>query len=276
MIKFDIRQARIESLALAVLLAVPMGLGQVSAQPRGGDDWCRNEQGSSDRPSVCEVREFTVPATSGTLAVLGTNGGISVEGESRGDVRIIAKVVASAETDARAREIAKSIQLNPTLDRVEATAPRSSQPREGWSVSYRLYVPHALNMSLRTSNGGISIREMESRLEFKTTNGGVKLSSVNGDVKGETTNGGVHIELEGTFWAGEGLDVTTTNGGVNITLPENYSARFEASTDNGGMNVDYPGVSVNRRSRDLSAQLGAGGAPIRVRTTNGGVKVGRR
>jgi hypothetical protein len=273
-------ECHIRTLAVAVLLTAPLGVSPAAAQQRGGDDWCRNEQSNSnsDRTSFCEVREFKVAATAGTLSVSGTNGGISVEGESRGDVHILAKVVATAETDARARQIAASIRLNPTLDQVEATGPRT-QNREGWSVSYRLYVPRALNMALRSSNGGISLRDMDSKVEFETTNGGVKLIGVNGDVKGRTTNGGVDIDLEGTFWSGEGLDVETTNGGVKVVVPENYSARFEASTSNGGVNVDYPGVIQNRRNRDnrdINTQLGSGGAPIRVRTTNGGVKLTRK
>ena len=273
--RLGIEQGRAGALVLAALLAAPMGLGAAAEQQRGGGDWCSEERGNSDRVSVCEVREFTVPATAGTLSVSGTNGGITVEGESRGDVRIVAKIVANAESDARARQIAASIRLNPTLDQVEATSPRT-QNREGWSVSYRLYVPRALNLALRTSNGGITVRDVDSKVDFETTNGGVKLIAVNGDVKGRTTNGGVDIDLDGTFWSGDGLDVETTNGGVKVTVPENYSARFEASTSNGGVNVDYPGVTQNRRNRDISTQLGSGGAPIRVRTTNGGVKLTRK
>ena len=111
-------------------------------------------------------------------------------------------------------------------------------------------------------------------MDFRTTNGGVKLVAVNGDVRGQTTNGGVDIELDGAFWSGEGLDVETTNGGVKLIVPENYSARLEASTDNGGINVD--GVNQSRRSRDITTQLGSGGAPIRLRTTNGGVRLTRK
>ena len=273
--RFVIEPGRVGALVLSALLAAPVIVGSAAAQQRGSDDWCRNDQSNSDRASFCEVREFKVAATAGTLSVSGTNGGITVEGESRGDVHIVAKIVATAETDARARQIAASIRLSPTLDQVEATAPRT-QNREGWSVSYRLSVPRAVNLALRTSNGGISVREVDSKVEFETTNGGVKLIAVNGDVKGRTTNGGVDIDLDGTFWSGEGLDVETTNGGVKVTVPENYSARFEASTSNGGVNVDYPGVTQSRRNRDISTQLGSGGAPIRVRTTNGGVRLTRK
>jgi len=247
-----------------------------SAQQRTNDDWCRDDNWGSDRAGVCEVREFTVAATSGVLTVQGANGGISVEGEARRDVRILAKVVATAETQARAREIAGEIRLNPTLEQVQADGPRGLGRREGWSVSYRLTAPRGVNLALKTSNGGITVRGMDSKVEFRTSNGGVKLIGVNGDVRGVTSNGGVDVDLEGPSWNGEGLDVETSNGGVKLAIPENYSARLEVSTDNGGLNVDYPGAVQGRSSRDLSVQLGSGGAPIKVKTTNGGVRVSKK
>jgi DUF4097 and DUF4098 domain-containing protein YvlB len=268
---------RTPALALVCGLGLLAGAGpaRLHAQ-QSSDDWCREERGNRDRANVCEVREFTVAATAGTLAVAGTNGGISVQGESRGDVHIQAKVTATAETQQRAKALADSVQLTPTLDRVEARGPRTEN-REGWSVSYRLSVPRALNISLRTTNGGIVVRDVESKVEFHTTNGGVKLSGLSGDVQGQTTNGGVDIDLEGTAWIGEGLDVQTTNGGVKIAVPDNYSARLEASTNNGGVHSDFGGMSRDRdRDRDINVQLGGGGAPIKVRTSNGGVRITKK
>jgi hypothetical protein len=259
-------------LTLACVSAILAGSSAVGVQAqRAGDDWCRDENRGGDRASVCEVREFTVAATAGTLGVAGTNGGIEVTGESRGDVHILAKVTATADTQQRARAIADAVQLKPTLELVQAEGPRT-QNGEGWSVSYRLNVPRALNISLNTTNGGITVRDVESKVEFRTTNGGVKLSGLSGDVHGQTTNGGVDIDLEGTAWIGEGLDVQTTNGGVKIAVPDNYSARLEASTNNGGFHSDFGNIERNR-SRDISLQLGGGGAPIKVRTSNGGVRI---
>ena len=122
------------------------------------------------------------------------------------------------------------------------------------------------------------MRGVEGQIEFTTTNGGVRLTNVNGDVRGRTTNGGVDIELDGATWQGEGLDVQTSNGGVRISVPEHYSARLEASTTNGGLNSDFPVMTrgLGRRPREIEATLGGGGAPIRVRTSNGGVKISKR
>jgi DUF4097 and DUF4098 domain-containing protein YvlB len=270
----QLTHARAGALVCALLLA-PAGMAVPAAQQNAGDDWCREDRGGNDRARVCDVRQFTVPASAGVLAVQGTNGGISVEGQARGDVLILAKVTADAQTQARAREIAAAISINATLERVEADGPRDLE-RESWSVSYRLAVPRALNMSLRTTNGGIVIQDVDASVEFMTTNGGVKLRHVEGNVRGRTTNGGVDVELDGPSWQGDGLDVETTNGGVRLVIPEHYSAQLEAHTNNGGLSIDVPGAVTGRSRRDVVMQLGSGGAPIRLRTSNGGVRVTRK
>lgn len=273
--RFVIRKPLL-AIASALVLLAPAGSARAMAQQGSNDDWCREERWGRDRAGVCEVREVTVAATAGTLEVEGDNGGISVQGESRGNVQILAKVVATAENQSRAKAIADAVRINANIDHVEAEGPRGLQNRENWSVSYRIAVPRALNLSLKTSNGGISIRDVESKVEFRTSNGGVKLFGLSGDVHGETTNGGVDIDLDGTAWIGEGLNVRTSNGGVKIAIPEGYSARLEASTDNGGFHFDYPATFQGRAGRDVNLQLGSGGAPIKVRTSNGGVRVTRK
>jgi len=257
-------------LALAVMLLAPSTIAQPAAQQT--DDWCQQDNWDRGREGVCEVRQFTVAATSGVLSVGATNGGIEVVGQDRSDVFVLAKVVATAENQPRARQIADVVRVDATSDRIAADGPRGLN-RESWSVSYRVAVPRFLNVSVRTSNGGIRIQELESKIEFSTSNGGVKLVAVGGDVRGRTSNGGIDVDLEGPFWNGEGLDVETSNGGVRLAIPEGYSARLEATTHNGGMNVNYPGAAHDRRSRDLNVQLGSGGSPIRVRTSNGGINI---
>ncbi len=116
-------------------------------------------------------------------------------------------------------------------------------------------------------------------MEFETRNGGVSLNDVAGDVKGKTQNGGVSVNLAGNSWRGGGLDIETRNGGVSLSIPENYAARIETGTVNGGFKSDINGLSAptdedNRnRAKRVSADLNGGGATVRVVTTNGGVKI---
>jgi hypothetical protein len=267
---------RANRLIAFALLLVAAAAATPAARQNAADDWCREDGRDGDRERVCEVRQFTVAPTAGVLSVLGTNGGIAVEGQARGDVHVLAKVTATADTLARARQIAGAVRVEATLDRVQADGPRNLEDGGGWSVSYRLAVPRGLNLSLQTTNGGITIQDLDSKVEFRTTNGGVRLKRLDGDVRGQTTNGGVDVELEGAAWHGEGLDVQTTNGGVRLVIPEHYSAQLEAQTNNGGLHLDVPGAPQGRRTRQATVQLGSGGAPIRVRTSNGGVTVNRK
>jgi hypothetical protein len=256
--------------ALCLLTAVPG-----SAQRRGySESDCGDRNWGDDRAGVCEVRELTMP-TAGALSVdASPNGGIQVEGSGRYDIYVRAKVVATAETQERARQIAAGVRVQPSGDRLEAVGPDGLGRREGWSVSYELAVPSQMALNLKTVNGGISIKEVEGHLEFTTTNGGVRLSNVGGDVRGRTTNGGVHIDLDGATWRGEGLDVQTSNGGVHLSLPDGYSARLEAATVNGGLNSDFPMMVSGRvNKREIDATLGGGGPTLKVRTSNGGVRI---
>ena len=78
-----------------------------------------------------------------------------------------ARVVATAMTEDRARQIASAVRIQqPSGDRLEADGPQGLGQREGWHVSYGLSVPSQTNLSLKSTNGGVSIRDVEGRLEF--------------------------------------------------------------------------------------------------------------
>lgn len=240
--------------------------------------FCNSDNWSNgDRVSFSELREMTIPA-SGSINVHGRqNGGVGVKGEDRSDVLIRACVQTWGKTDEAAKSLAANIKIN-TGSTVKA---ENSMDDNGWSVSYEIRVPRSTNLNLTAHNGGISISGVDGSSEFETMNGGVSLSNMSGEVKGRTTNGGVHVKLSGNSWKGSGLDVTTTNGGVNIEMPENYAAHVETGTVNGGFNSDIRGLDLPKsddnqrhRSSRISTDINGGGAPIRVITTNGGVRIG--
>ena len=154
-----------------------------------------------------------------------------------------------------------------------ADGPRSLGRRESWHVSYQLVVPSRTSLSLQTTNGGISLSDVDGEIDFRTVNGGVTLKRLAGNVRGRTSNGGIDVELDGATWNGDGLQVETQNGGVKMAIPSNYSARLETGTVNGRMNIDFPVTVQGRIGRTIDTQLGSGGPLIRVRTSNGGVNI---
>ncbi|MDX1530929.1 MAG: DUF4097 family beta strand repeat-containing protein [Rhodothermales bacterium] len=130
-------------------------------------------------------------------------------------------------------------------------------------------------LDLATRNGGIAIDGVTGEVRFRAMNGGVSLVGLGGDVQGRTTNGGLHVVLTGDAWEGRGLDVETVNGGVDVTVPEGYSADFETGTVNGRLRVGFPVTVEGDVGRRITTTLGQGGAPVRVTTTNGGVRIDR-
>ncbi len=252
----------------AALLALFAGAAAGQTTRPCDEDW------GGDRPHFCEIRELTIPAR-GSVEVNGlTNGGVKVEAWDGSQIRIEARVQAWARSEDRARDLARGVRVI-TDGTIHAEGARD-EDEESWAVSYHLFVPRNTDLSLHTHNGGVGIEGVNGTLRFDAINGGVSLTDVAGDVKGTTRNGGVHLELSGDRWQGRGVDVETTNGGIRVSVPERYSAHLETGTVNGGMTLDFPVTVQGRIGRRLSVDLGDGGAPIRVITTNGGVKISRR
>jgi hypothetical protein len=247
-------------------------------QTSGADDPCRDrDRGRDEDYRHCEVREESMAA--GPLTVdAGTNGGIRIEGWDQNSIRVQAVIQTHARDENRAREIASNVQLLVGNGRVSASGPDSMGRREGWSVSYRINVPRKNDLDLKANNGGITIAGVSGDIRFDTNNGGVRLSDLGGMVRGETHNGGLNVALSGRQWDGQGIDVETTNGGVTLEIPEGYNAQLETRTVNGGFKIDFP-VTVQGElsmNRGITTTLGSGGAPVRVRTTNGGLRINRR
>jgi DUF4097 and DUF4098 domain-containing protein YvlB len=232
---------------------------------------CNHNDRSDRHAHFCEMREQTVSAAGMISVDARQNGGISLKGWDRPDVLVRAQVSAYAPTDDQARDLARQVIVQ-TGSTVRADGPRGDSDRY-WSVSYEVFVPSRFSANLETVNGGVSISDVVGNLEFKTVNGGLSLRRIGGYAHGGTTNGGVSIELAGDHWDGNGLDVTTTNGGVSLRVPQNYSAQFEAHTNNGSIRGDS--LQMQPKDNHISTSLGAGGAMLKVVTTNGGVSLSR-
>jgi hypothetical protein len=230
---------------------------------------------SRDRRSYCEVREETM-AGGNPLEVDATpNGGIRVTGWDRSDVVLRARIVGYADRYEDARQIASQVRIESGGGKVRATGPERLGEAY-WTVSFELNVPQRADLTLRTVNGGISVRDLHATVKFKATNGGVRLANVGGEVSGDTSNGGLSIELSGERWDGAGLDVSTHNGGINLTLPSRYSAELETGTHNGGLHIAFPVTVQGNVGRHITTTLGAGGPKIRAMTHNGGVNIRAR
>jgi hypothetical protein len=270
------RMARSLSLPALVLGVSAVLAAGASAQFRtvADDRWCAQDGGWDEGEQHCEVREMTFPASQLVSVDSSPNGGIQVEGWDRNELRVQARIVARADTEEEARSLAAGVTIE-TQGTIRAEGPAGGRGRKHWYVSYRLNAPRGARLNLSASNGGIAIRDFDGAAEFRTVNGGVKVTRAAGHIQGRTSNGGVNVELHGTEWKGEGLDVQTTNGGVKLAVPEDYNAQLETGTVNGGLDLRFPLTVQGQVKKRINVTLGRGGAPVRAITTNGGVVIGR-
>lgn len=257
-----------------LLLALAAGPLAAAAQTAPAfTSTCQNYPGhKSDKQGFCETRDLTLRVPAGqTLTVSGgANGGIAVRGWDGPDVRVRATVQAWAPTEAAAQAQAKAIIISAADNSLQATAPSDSQ----WAVNYEIFVPRQQALALNTTNGGISLADLRADVHFHTTNGGVALVNLGGQVVGQTVNGGLVIQLGGSGWTGQGLDVSTTNGGIVWNVPAGYSAQLFTSTDAGPIQAPLPvSKAASSEHRELNAHLGSGGTSLRATTRNGGVVV---
>ena len=260
--------------ALSLFLFTTVGTAQTDGRAERWRDNCERSW-NNGRGRFCEERTYTIAPSTKLSVDGGDNGGVSFIGENRRDVRIVARVQASADNDAAASEIARQVRVFTDGGRIHSEGP-SQRNHNSWSVSYDVYVPNQVNLDAITQNGGISAADVRGEMNFEATNGGIHVTDVAGDVRARTTNGGVKAELSGTTWQGQGLDLQTTNGGATVYVPRGYNAQLETGTTNGGMRVDFPITVRGSLNRRISTQLGSGGPLVRVVTTHGGVHIAER
>ena len=248
----------------------------VFAQDKSKSLQCRDDNWYNDRlVSNCEMREQTLGLSGGTIGIDGRqNGGVSVKGWDQNQILVRARVQTGAPTAEEARALGQQIRIETSGAKIFASGP-DSRRNYHWDVSYEVFVPRRADLSVETHNGGISISDVNGKIDFSAVNGGVNLKRIGGAVRGFTTNGGLNIELGGDRWDGEALDVSTTNGGITMAVPENYSAHLQTGTVNGSVNVDFPVTVQGRISKNIALNLGSGGAPVKATTTNGGVRLKR-
>jgi hypothetical protein len=262
------------ALALPLVLLTTVANAQTDDRAERWRDSCQRGW-NNDRATFCELRTYTIASATTISVDGGRNGGVTFIGENRRDVKIVARVQASADDDATAGAIAKQIRIITDGGEIRSEGP-SQRGRSSWSVSYDVYVPNRTNLEATTENGGISAKEIQGQMNFEATNGGIHLTDVGGSVHARTTNGGVTADLSGTTWQGQGLDLQTTNGGATLYVPRGYNAQLETGTTNGGMRVDFPITVRGSLKHEISTQLGSGGPLVRVVTTNGGVHIAER
>jgi hypothetical protein len=204
----------------------------------------------------------------------GANGGMTVMGSSREQVRILYRVMGRARTEQRARELTAQIQFELKDGWLRSRGPETTHD-EWWDVEVKAWVPRGTSLVLKANNGPLAVRDVRSKMALSSVNGPMSLVDLGGTVQARTENGPLHVALSGARWDGTGLDAEAQNGPLNLEVPADYSARLITGTINGPRAYDYA-IDSNRRSSWVQTTLGKGGPVVRAVTTNGPFHMGER
>lgn len=243
-----------------------------------------------------------------TLRIHNSNGKTRVLGEERDDVVVSACKRARAESGDAARELLDEIRVleggTGGVLELEVVIPRKWN-RHG-SVNLDVRVPKGLRVEVAASNGKVCIECLRGSVKAKSSNGSVCVSNVVGDVEVTTSNAKVEchdtcgrlvarssngkIEVEdhrgsidastsnGLIQASveevgrEGVLLATSNGRIVLELPDAVDAEVDLQVDNGVIRNDR---CLDRAVRETNGRvrgvLGKGGAPVKIRTSNGSI-----
>jgi hypothetical protein len=222
------------------------------------------------------------------LVVDNENGSVTVESWDRNQVRIQATKYA----DRGSRESAMAALAEIRIEVVETAGgvevrtvtPRRSDSSGFWGwmkgdsgnygVTYTITVPRSANLDVETINGRVVVREISGEMELESTNGRIEVHDGAGRVDASTTNGRIYAQLRSV--APGGMRFSTTNGSVEVELPGTVAANLDVSTTNGSIKTDFPiTVSGSFSKNRISGEMNGGGEQIRIRTTNGSVRINK-
>jgi DUF4097 and DUF4098 domain-containing protein YvlB len=270
-------------LSALVVLAAMIPPTRMMAQQSDADwmDNCQNDRGDWGRHDsiYCEIRTATARPSGETVSMEGLrNGGVSVTGWSNNEIVVKTRIRAKGRSMADAKALAAQIRTVVSGSTITVDGPNSRYDDDDnqWSASLVASIPTRSNLRVETRNGPVSVSQIRGDMDLQTRNGPLALNDLGGSVKARTTNGPLSISLTGNKWDGSGLDARTTNGPLTISVPENYSAHLETGTTNGPVSLGFPVMVQGRINRDISTDLGSGGATIRATTTNGPLTLRRR
>lgn len=126
----------------------------------------------------------------------------------------------------------------------------------GCSVDYRVELPVATTLRIRTRSGSVAVHEMGGAIDAQTAAGAIRLDRTRGPVRATTSAG----NIEGTDIVAQFVDARTSAGRIRLRLSE-PSQRMGLETDAGRIDLALPPAPGGYR---VTTGTGAGKVDISV------------
>jgi DUF4097 and DUF4098 domain-containing protein YvlB len=207
----------------------------------------------------------------GEVTLENTNGSVRVTTWDEPRVRV--EATKGAPTEEILRDIDVVVEGEGDHVAIRTRQPRRRLFGASGQVQYRITVPRAARLTVKTVNGAVELDGIEGGVRASTVNGSVEAAGLAGAVDASTVNGSVRVQMA-RVESGSRNRLGSTNGTVRLTLPRDASADVDAGTVNGSARCDFElegGARVSRRK--LSGRIGQGGARFELRTVNGSASI---
>lgn len=222
--------------------------------------------------------ERTVPiAAGGTLKLNNFSGRVTITGEQRQDVHIVA--VRTARKD-RLANILLDIQSDGRDVSIEA-----NKRREGWNedndnvveTTFDIKVPASANLDVNVFSSPVEITGVTGRHRVHAFSADLRLNGVSGPIDAETFSGGIYLS-PAAWQENQSVKVKTFSGDIEMRLPEGASGRLDFESFSGDVDSEVPLTFKSKSKRKLSAEFNmaaAGKSPgaVTVNTFSGDVRL---
>jgi hypothetical protein len=225
-------------------------------------------------PSYAISKEFNQSyplQPGGSFELQNVNGTVDVQGWDRNVVEVHA-VKTAKEKESDLERVSIEVDARPDAVSIATRYPQNEGVEV--AVEYTVHVPHGAHVEhIGTVNGTLRISGIENVEDVHTVNGNIEMFEAGGSVHAHTTNGNVHLELA-RLQDKTGATAETTNGSLVLAVPSDLQAEVEARCLNGNFSSEIPiTMESTQHPREVHGKLGRGGAPIHLRTVNGGIRV---
>ncbi len=246
-----------------------------------------------DRDAVVRSEERTISRAEAPVLRVHpeSNGGMQVQGWDK-DVYSVTACKAAAGRGGDAEKILAQITLSVSGGEVSTTGPRDE---EDWTVYLLIRAPKSASIELETTNGPISLYNVDGKLTAHAKNGPISLHEFSGDadvtavngpititgsrgnVRVHTENGPISVSLAGKTWNGTGLSADAQNGPLTLFVPSDYQSSFVVESRNHAPMSCRASICDNARKtwddENRRIEFGSSPAMIRLSTVNGPVSV---
>lgn len=220
-------------------------------------------------------------------------GNILVSGVSAGEARIEVYITPNNNNKMLSKdEIKKRLEEDYEM-KVEVTdgkltaiaEPESSFTnwRQALNISFKIYVPTKVSTDLRTSGGGIELRDLSGTHNFSTSGGGLYLSKITGKTRGNTSGGGITVKDSkddiSLSTSGGGITASNCSGTIRLNTSggrielEDLNGEIDAQTSGGPIRGDNIRGNLYGRTSGGRIELSRMASGIDVSTSGGGIDV---